>query len=124
MSFKYCGRVKSGCSWGFVFAGLGQKSKAGSIPNGMAKLDYAIWIHLQYNLVEVYENGKKKKTIGSGGGMKSATFGVRVNDQKRVEYTINGGVRYTSTATPTFPLVADVQMYSDGKASDIKWTEG
>merc|ERR1712054_581468 len=49
-------------------------------------------------------------------------FQVVLNKNNKVEYKVNGVVRYTSTKSPSFPLGVDAAFHDrGGRARDIKW---
>lgn len=68
----------------------------------------------------VYETGTNRGVKG----MYSPTdvLQVRVNSNSQVEYVRNGAIIYTSTVTPSLPMVADCSFASAGGAiNNFKW---
>jgi len=80
-------------------------------------IDYAIFI--AYDQVYVYEDGNPKFGPVSYAYGTGATFKVAV-ESGVVKYYMNSTLLYTSTATPTYPLVVDTAL--DQNASTIAST--
>merc|ERR1711871_219815 len=119
MSFKWCGAYNQVACQGWIMMGLTRKSDA---KQSTSYNTGDFFFYIAANNLYVYENGGNKAGIGAYS--KNDVFGVRVNAQNKVEYTVNGNVKYTSTQTPVYPLVVDSSFHTDGKAYDIKWTHG
>jgi hypothetical protein len=82
-------------------------------------IDFAMYVHRKAEL-HVYENGKSRGKKGSydvGDELQ-----VRINAAGKVEYVKNGLIIYTSTVSPSYPLVMDMSMHDVGsKCTDLKW---
>ena len=74
-----------------------------------AGLDFAI--HVDLGNASVWENGVNKGTVGSY--QTGDRFRVTVENGV-VKYRKNGTLLYTSTASPTYPLLVDTSLYMNG----------
>jgi hypothetical protein len=96
----------SGQGDGLRFIGL-SSGNSGTDP---AEIRFAL--RLQGTTAEVRESGgyRSEVSFSSGDTLRIAVVGGRI------EYSKNGGVFYTSTAQPSFPLLVDTSLF-DGNAS-------
>jgi len=71
--------------------------------------------------IQVYEGGKSKGTYGTYGT--NSLGRVVLGTSGRVQYVVDGEIRYTSTSLPEFPLVVDASFKQEGAAfSNISWS--
>jgi hypothetical protein len=81
----------------------------GDTDQNYADIDFGVDVY--NNQYYVVENGATRYgpvPVSTGAVLRVAvTSGV-------VEYYINGVLRYTSTATPTYPLLVDAALYDTG----------
>jgi hypothetical protein len=96
----------SGQGDGLRFIGLSSGN------NGTDPSEIRFALRLQGTTAEVRESGgyRSEVSFSSGDTLRIAVVGGRI------EYSKNGGVFYTSTAQPSFPLLVDTSLF-DGNAS-------
>jgi hypothetical protein len=81
----------------------------GNYDTSYADIDFAIY--LAAGQVQIYEKGASRGSFGSLATGDS--FQVSVQSGV-VKYSRNGAVFYTSTMAPTYPLLVDTALYSQG----------
>jgi len=85
-------------------------------------IDFAFWL-MPNAQVRVYESGGYKGTFGVYEA--NSVVVVRINAAGKVEYVVDGSLRYTSTKIPTFPLGVDSSFNTaEGKLAKISWVGG
>ena len=99
-----------------VLVGLTKRNNSISYLN----VDYGIWC-TQAGTVLIYESGVLRSAAGSYST--ADVFEVRVGFLGAVEYIHNGLLLYTSKKAVTFPLFAQVSMYSPAEIRNIAWSQ-
>ena len=92
-------------------------------------IDFSIqfeWLQYSHyhwgNYYRVWENGNVKTGKWSYSPNGGDVFEVRVNSAGKVEYVKNRVVFYTSTQTPSYPLLVDTAFSREGsKFDDVYW---
>merc|ERR1711998_449227 len=91
---------------GYLMVGL---TTTGTTTHSYDTIDFAIYPRNDGSLY-VYESGSSRGSMGTY--TQYDVQQVRVNTNGAVEYVRSGTVVYTSTVTPTFPLAADLSIYT------------
>jgi len=73
-------------------------------------IDFAIYLYLN-GVLQIYEGGVSRGTFGTYATGDKLQVSV---ESGVVKYKKNGTVFYTSTATPTYPLLVDTSLYTTG----------
>ena len=96
----------SGAGDGLRFIGL----SSGNNGTDASEIKFALRLH--GNTAEVRESGGYRSEVSFSGGdtLRVAIVGGRV------EYSKNGGVFYSSSAQPSYPMLVDTSLF-DGNAS-------
>jgi len=83
----------------------------GDTDQSFTDVDYGLYTNAVSQTLSVRENGAARFT--GGAYTVGDVLAVRVQ-AGRVQYLRNGAVFYTSTGTPTYPLLLDTSLYSNG----------
>lgn len=83
-----------------------------------SKIDFAAYVN--FNSFEVFERGQKKGDFGTVAY--GSVVQVLLNTENKVEYRVNGQVRYTSRSIPQFPLFMKMSAFQAAPlVTQIKW---
>jgi hypothetical protein len=102
-----------------LFVGLTAKNVDYSSENSHRAIDYAIYLHGNgYALVK--ENDAEKKNLGPY--TTGETFQVALSDEGKIQYFVDGELKYTSDKAPSFPLYGGVAIHTGGaKIDNVRW---